>query len=178
MTRMVNRKAAGEIKSPLRPTSILLATISIFYILLLLNSGMILTIQMRSMLLNCAFTKKSNLHLTKNYQGICLLNVASNVISVVIVDWCQSVLMQHGIDEQNGFLKIKRCLDATFLLKVALQTRMEFNLNTWVVFVDLVKAFDTVNQDMHIDILARFSLPEYLINVICCLYAGWGRAGG
>ena len=64
----------------------------------------------------------------------------------------------------------KGCLDSTFSLKMALQTRKEFNLNTWVVFVDLVKSFDTVNRDMLIKIIALFGLPEHLINVICHLY--------
>ena len=54
---------------------------------------------------------------------------------------------------------------------MALQTREEFNLNTWVVFVDLVKAFGTVNRDMLMKILAWFGFPEHLINVICHLYA-------
>ena len=47
---------------------------------------------------------------------------------------------------------------------------MEFNLNTWVVFVDLVKAFDTVNRDMLMKILTRFGLSEHLINIIYSLY--------
>ena len=46
------------IKSLSRPISILLATISILFILLLLVSGIILTIQTSSMLLNCAFYPK------------------------------------------------------------------------------------------------------------------------
>ena len=93
----------------------------------------------------CILPKKCNLCLPKNYRGICLLDVALKAISVIIANQCQSVLKQHGIDKQHGFLKEKGCLGATFLLKMALQTRKEFNLNTWIVFVDLVKAFDTVN---------------------------------
>ena len=57
-----------------------------------------------------------------------------------------------------------------FLLKMALQTRKELNCNTRVVFVDLVKAFDTVHQDILMKILACFGLPEHLINVIRRLY--------
>ena len=53
---------------------------------------------------------------------------------------------------------------------MALQTMKEFNLNTWVVFVDLVKAFDTVNRDMLMKILDLFGLLEHLINVIRHLY--------
>jgi len=40
-----------------------------------------------------------------------------------------------------------------FSLKLALQTRKEFGLDSWVVFVDLVKAFDTVNRDILVKIL-------------------------
>ena len=40
---------------------------------------------------------------------------------------------------------------------MALQIMKEFNLDTWVVFVDLVKASDTVNGDMLMKILARLS---------------------
>ena len=41
--------------------------------------------------------KKGNPRLPKNYRGICHLDVASKVISVIIADQCQSVLKQHGI---------------------------------------------------------------------------------
>ena len=52
-----------------------------------------------------------------------------------------------------------------------LQTRNVFNLNAWAVSVALVKAFGTVvNQDMLMEILVLFGLPEHLINVICHLY--------
>ena len=118
----------------------------------------------------CILPKKGDLKLPKNYRGICLLDVASKVISVIIADRCQSVLKQYGMDEQNGFLHKKGCLDASFSLKLALQTRKEFGHDSWVVFVDLVKAFDTVNRDMLMKILARFGLPESLIDVIRCLY--------
>ena len=95
---------------------------------------------------------------------------SSKVISLIIADRCRSVLKQHGTDEQNSFLKEKGCVDATFLLKITLQTMKKLNHNTWVVFVGLVKAFDTVNRDMLMKILVRFGLPEHLINAIRYLY--------
>ena len=36
--------------------------------------------------------------------------------------------------------------------------------------MDLVKAFDTMNQDMLMKILAQFGLPEHLINIIRNIY--------
>jgi hypothetical protein len=40
------------------------------------------------------------------------------------------------------------CADATFTLKTALQTLREHDQESWVLFVDLVKAYDTVNREM------------------------------
>ena len=103
--------------------------------------------------------EKGDLRLLKNYKQSCLLDVldvVSKVISVIIVDRCQSVLKLHGLDEQNGFLNKKGCMVATFALKLALLSRKEFSLDTWMVFVDLVKAFDTVNQEIPI----KFSLAK------------------
>ena len=118
----------------------------------------------------CIIEKKGDTRLHKNYRPICLLDVASKVISVIIADRCQSVLRLHGLDEQNGFLNKKGCIDATFALKLELQSRKEFGLGTWAVLVDLVKAFDTVNQNMLMKILSHYGIPDSLICVIQCLY--------
>ena len=67
------------------------------------------------------------------------------MVSLIIAECCQSVLKLHDIDKQNGFLHKKGCLDASFYLKLALQTRKEFGLDSCVVFVDHVKAFNPVN---------------------------------
>ena len=42
-------------------------------------------------------------------------------------------------------------MDATFALKLALQSRTEFGLNTWMVFVDLVKHLTQLVQPGHAD---------------------------
>ena len=143
---MANRKAAGENKIPLEAYKYLSdGNFDYFY-------GIIIDFWMFTndpdefhTAKLCILPKKGDLKLPKNYRGICLLDVASKVVSLIIAERCQSVLKLHGIDEQNGFLHEKGCLDASFSLKLALQTRKEFGLDSWVVFVDLVKAFNTVN---------------------------------
>ena len=52
----------------------------------------------------CIIKEKGDLRLPKNYRPICLLDVASKVISDIIADGlCQSVLKLHGLDEQMVF---------------------------------------------------------------------------
>ena len=78
----------------------------------------------------CILYKKGDRLNANNYRPICLLDVASKVISLIIANRCQSVLQTHGIDEQNGFLNKKGCTNATFALKMALQTWKEFKLDS------------------------------------------------
>jgi hypothetical protein len=57
-------------------------------------------------------------------------------------------------------------------LKTALQTLREHNQETWVLFVDLVKAYDTVNREMLWKILKIIGVPDnLLIMVLKKLYA-------
>jgi hypothetical protein len=62
------------------------------------------------------------------------------------------------------------CKDALFLLRTVLQDRREHNLETHVLFVDLVKAFDTVNHDLLFCILRKYGIPDTLISVIQSLH--------
>ena len=47
----------------------------------------------------CIIETKGDLCLPKNYRPICLLDVLSKVISVIITDRYQSVLKLHGLNE-------------------------------------------------------------------------------
>ena len=53
-----------------------------------------------------------------------------------------------GLDEQTGFTKEKGCQHGQAALMAMLRKRSEHNnKDTWVLLIDLVKAFDTVNRD-------------------------------
>jgi hypothetical protein len=43
-------------------------------------------------------------------------------------------------------------------------------LPTWALFVDLVKAFDTIDRELMFQILSKFGIPESMIYVIRRLY--------
>ena len=88
--------------------------------------------------------KKGDLSFCKNWRGICLLDVASKIFSSMLVRRMQVVMEEEGMDEQAGFRALRGIIDGLFATSVGLQKRKEHNLETWVLFVDLVKAFDTV----------------------------------
>ena len=71
-----------------------------------------------------------------------------------------------GMDEQCGSLFGKGCADATFTLKASLQTLREHQKEAHVLFVDLVKAYDSVNRELLWKILKLFGIPDNLIMVL------------
>jgi hypothetical protein len=64
----------------------------------------------------------------------------------------------------------KGCTDALFAIKTALQTRKQHGKNTWAIFVDLVKAFDTADHKLLFMILKKYGFPDSLISVIEKMY--------
>ena len=62
----------------------------------------------------------------------------------VIVERLKVVMEEVGPENQCGFRPWRGTIDGTFNLLMALRKRQEHNLETFVSFVDLVKAFDSV----------------------------------
>ena len=51
-----------------------------------------------------------------------------------------------------------------------LQKRHEHNLDSWAVFVDLVKAFDTVDRGGMVAILRKLGVPKHFCAIITRLH--------
>jgi hypothetical protein len=77
-----------------------------------------------------------------------LMEAAPKLVSSIIAARIKKfILVEEGLEEQNGFMPNRGCRDGIFFLKLALQKRREHGLGTWAVFVDLVKAFDSVPRE-------------------------------
>ena len=84
---MANRKAAGDNKIPLEAYKYLTGdNFNSFYSIIVDFWNDTHNPDEFHVAKLCILPKKGNLRLTKNYRGICLLDVASKVISVVIAD--------------------------------------------------------------------------------------------
>ena len=51
-----------------------------------------------------------------------------------------------------------------------LQDRREFNQDTWFSFVDLGKAYDSIQHDIIKFSLTKIGTPQYIVNLIMKLY--------
>ena len=75
-----------------------------------------------------------------------------------------------GLHEQAGFTSGCSCVDATAALKITLQNLTCAGHEAYVLFVDIIKAFDSVNRDMLWKILAKYGIPENMIQTIKKMY--------
>ena len=114
--------------------------------------------------------KKGDLRDPSKWRPIALLDVMSKILSAIVAKRLDGYQQEHGLAEQAGFISKRGCPDATTSLKIALQNLRARGQEAHVLFVDLVKAFDSVNREMLWKILAKYGLPEKLISVIKKLY--------
>ena len=88
----------------------------------------------------------------------------------MLVRRMQIVMEEEGMDEQIGFRALRGTIDGLFATSVGLQKRKEHNMETWALFVDLVKAFDTVPREALFTVLRRFGLPDHFVNIVIRLH--------
>ena len=101
--------------------------------------------------------KKGDLMNPNNWRGIILLDISSKVVSLVVTARLQKALERYRIPNQFGSTPKTGCLDGSFYIKSILQMINEYDLNTWVVFVDLVKAFDTIHHELLFKLLGKYA---------------------
>ncbi len=88
--------------------------------------------------------KSGDLSNPNKWRGIALLDICSKAVSPIAVTRLANHLRDFGVEEQAGSTPGKGCADATFTLKTALQSLREHGQESWVFFVDLVKAYCTI----------------------------------
>ena len=110
--------------------------------------------------------KSGDLSNPNKWRGIALGDICAKTISSILANRLTKHLAKFGIDEQCGSLFGKGCADATFTLKSALQTLREHQQETHVLFVDLVKAYDSVNRELLWKVLKRYGIPDETITVL------------
>ena len=114
--------------------------------------------------------KKGDLSLPGNYRGIMLLEVAYKIVANIIQKRLIKVHQALNNLQQCGFLPGVGCNDANYTVRGAAKKRREHGLETWILFIDLVKAFDTVNREMLWEVLLRLGVPDKLVRLLKALH--------
>ena len=115
--------------------------------------------------------KKGDLSYPGNYRGIMLLEVAYKIVANVLKKRLLPIEESLDHETQCGFRPGRGCTDAVFTVKTALKKRQEHGQETWVMFLDLVKAFDRVPREMLWMIMKKFGVPDKLVSLLRCLHS-------
>ncbi len=86
----------------------------------------------------------------------------------MLVRRLQLVMEEFGVDAQTGFRPDRGTIDGLFTTFVGLNKHKEHGFETWALFIDLMKAFDTVPRE------ALFApslwLAEHFVNIVIRLH--------
>ena len=102
-----------------------------------------------------------------------LLDMVSKVVSIVINTRIQRLIEVRGINYQFGATPKLGCQDDVFVLNTFLHERREKQLDTYVVFVALVKSYDSIQHDVIKVSLIIFGIPDDIITWIMKLYLNY-----
>ena len=114
--------------------------------------------------------KKGDLSKPGNYRGIMLLEAAYKIIAILLHERLLPIAERLEHEAQSGFRPGRGCADAVFTVKLAMKKRREHGQETWILFLDLVKAFDRVPRELLWDILMKFGVPTKLIELLKALH--------
>ena len=108
-----------------------------------------------------------------DHRGISLMSTISKVFSSIINKRLILYLEVNDIfaDEQNGFRRLRSCLDHLFVLTTIIRNRKQQGLSTFCCFIDFAKAFDSVYYPSLWHKLLAYKVHGNVLNIIKTLYA-------
>ena len=98
------------------------------------------------------------------------MEIGSKIFISILCKRLFSIIKKHGVKYQFGSSPGVGCQDGTFTIKTFLHTRHNHDLPTYVAFMDLVKAFDTVDHTLMLQILKKYCASPKLRSSITRMY--------
>jgi hypothetical protein len=116
------------------------------------------------------YKNKGDKRICDNYRGISLLVVAGKVFARILLNRVQRMLDKKLLEEQAGFRSGRSTLDQVFILRTVMERSREFNQPLHICFIDLQKAYDSVNRETLWSICHAYGLSNKMIKMIKLLY--------
>jgi hypothetical protein len=99
-----------------------------------------------------------------------LMDVCSKIFSSVMNGRAFHLLNKNGTRFQFGGTPELGCRDGLFVLKTMLTMQKNHNLQSYVAFVDLVKAYDTANHELLLTLLEKYGAPPLFVSAVERMY--------
>ncbi|KAK6755773.1 hypothetical protein RB195_014268 [Necator americanus] len=117
--------------------------------------------------------KKGDPHDIGNYRPICLLSVIYKLFTRVILNRIEKVLDEGQPCEQAGFRKGFSTIDHIHTVSKLIEVSREYKMPLCLTFIDLKKAFDSVETEAVVEALDSQGVPTQYIKVVRELYSNF-----
>ena len=104
------------------------------------------------------------------WRGVKLMDIGSKIFSSIMCTRLFKIIKKHALKYQFGSTQWVGCQDGSFTIKTMFHLRYNHNLPTFVMFADLVKAFDTSDHKLMVKILKKYVCPPKLCSTIRRMY--------
>ncbi|BHF63483.1 hypothetical protein SprV_0200647500 [Sparganum proliferum] len=119
------------------------------------------------------YKRKWNRQICDNHRGISLLNIAEKIFARILLNRLNNHLEQGLLPEsQCGFRRHRGTTDMIFAARQLQENCQEMRTHLYSTFMDLTKAFDTVNREGLRKIMQKFGCPERFIEMVRQLHDG------
>lgn len=113
------------------------------------------------------YKSKGDRAICDNHRGISLLAVAGKVLAKVMLQRLINNITESMLPEsQCGFRKNRSTVGMVFTTRQLQEKCREQHKDLFMAFVDLSKAFDTVQRDLLWEVLLRFGCPTKFVNIL------------
>ena len=106
----------------------------------------------------------------QNYRTVSLISHTSKILLHIIHERLKPFLLPQLAEEQAGFVPGKGTREQILNTRQIVEKAREFNLPTYLCFVDYTKAFDKIKWNLLWKIMEEMGTPQHLISLIRNLY--------
>ena len=108
-----------------------------------------------------------------NHRGISFLSIAGKLLAQILLNRITMHLLDSVVSEsQCGFRQNRGTVDMIFTVRQLQEKCLEQRQDLYLLFIDLTKAFDTVNRPGLWSILSKLGCPPKFINMMWSLHNG------
>nr|VZI45681.1 unnamed protein product [Spirometra erinaceieuropaei] len=113
------------------------------------------------------YKRKGNRQVCDNHRGISLLNIAAKIFARILLNRLNNHPEQGLLPQsQCGIRRHRGTTDMIFAARQLQEKYQEMRTHLYSTFVDLTKAFDTVNREALWKIMQKFGCPERFTQVM------------
>ena len=105
-----------------------------------------------------------------SYRGISLLNIASRILSDILLNRLSPRIDRRLHDSQNGFRKGRSTEDAIFSIRRITEEARAKNRLLYLVYIDLQKAYDRIPRPIIWEVLGKMQVDGLLLDLLKALY--------